>query len=243
MSNLSQAVKAAWHRHLALENSDESISEHRIASFAVTLVNEVFLKNTEEYTWVFTPEQTNTETSRKPDYTVEAVEVDISELDLFPWLHMEFKKIGGERTYKALRQLVDTVGPSLNEKHPARYLVVAAGYIFSFWELDYNTYNKRNNGLINHLWGCRSLLQPSIYRGDSDFEPGFDPTTIKDTRPICEDSIGGPQPRNNDWIEAQRYTHNVLFDLRIEEHCNLIVKLMEHIAKRRPAAMVDVEME
>ena len=241
----SPAVYAAAHRILAKERYDD-VTEHRVASFAVTLVHETFQKHTEDHHWVFTPEQRDAQSNRIPDYSVEALFPSFSQLDLTPWLYMEFKKEGGHRTYKALHQLVHSVAPSLNDKCPAVYLVVLAGTTISFWELDYKTFKKENDTDIPNLWGCRSLFQPSIYPGDSDFlesYPDEEKEIIDLIKPVWDDGVKGREPENPEWKEAKIYKEKVLLDLKTQQHWKWIKRMMEHIAQRKPAAFVDPEME
>ncbi|KAJ2999387.1 hypothetical protein NUW58_g3 [Xylaria curta] len=241
------AVNAALHRLLVNEDND-LLQEHRVASFVVTLLHHVFQKNIGEYHWIFTPEQRESDSNRIPDYSVEAIDLDISSLDTIPWLNMEFKKRGGTRTYSALHQLVQSVAPSLNDKNPARYLVVVAGTKISFWELDRDTHlgnNDNNQPPIEHLWGCKSLLQPSIYPGDSDppLIQGVTPNYPRDILEIYNDDIGGRTPTNNLWKEALKYHTDALFDLENPNHGEWIVKMFEHIATRPPASFINQDME
>lgn len=117
---------------------------------------------------------------------MEAIDPIFKPLDLISWLNIELKKRGGHRTYQA--GLVQSVAPSLNEDYPARYLVKVAGIYISFWEIYFETYHGRNNDNpdIQHLWGCRSLLQPSIYQGDMDFPliPNVTPNNPQGIQPI-----------------------------------------------------------
>jgi hypothetical protein len=239
-----QAVNAALQRLLANKNNDP-LQEHRVASFGITLLHYAFQKYApENYNWVFTPEQREQISNLKPDYSVEAIDLEISSLELIPWLSMEFKKPGGSRTYMALDQLVRAVAPSLNDTYPARYLVVIAGTKISFWELDRQTYLGNNPG-YEHLWGCRSLLQPSIYPGDHDSPLIRDvtPNYPSDITPIHNDDIGGREPNNRLWFEALEYHHDALFDLRNLNHGDCIMEMFKHIATRPPAPFIDHEME
>jgi hypothetical protein len=222
----------------------DSLHEHRVASFGVTLIHEIFEKNTQDHNWVYTPEQRDGISNKIPDYTVEAVFPSLSETDLDPWLSMEFKKITGERTYSALKQLVDAVAPSLNENFPARYLVVIAGTKISYWEVDFKTHHRQNDHMLDHLWGCRSLFQSSLYQGDDDFTTKYpEANNINDLKPIYEDGIGGREPQTPEWLEAKNYHTNALLDITNYSHWIWIKKLTEHIATRRPAAFVDDTME
>lgn len=236
------SVNAAMHRLLANEDHYSHIYEHRVASVGITLLHEVFSKITKDYQWIYTSEQKEEMSKRIPDYTLEAIDLQ-NPLSPFPWLHMEFKKIGGDRSYLALNQLANTVAPSLTEVDSTRYLVVMAGYKISFWEIDYNTYYGRNPN-YKHLWGCRSLLQHSIYPGDSDVKLKISEGPGEySINPLVHDDIGGRTPQNALWKEAEKYDTVVLFDLRDPKHGHYIETMFKHMADRRPAGFTDPEME
>lgn len=77
----SVSTHAALARIKDFGNPD-SLLEHRVASFGVTLIYEIFEKFTKDHNWVYTPEQRNCILNQIPDYTVEAIYPSFSEINL-----------------------------------------------------------------------------------------------------------------------------------------------------------------
>lgn len=195
--------------------------------------------------WIYTSEQRQSG-NRIPDYSVEAIFYALSSEEIIPWMHLEFKRPDGDRTFQALDQLVKTVIPTMSAEKPAVYLVVVAGFFVSFWEFDYEVHHGRNPKGIENLWGCRSLLQASPYIGDDDAPviPNVTPDYPKDIAQICNESPGGgKEPGSTIWLEATGYLADALFDLRIPRHRTLIEEMMKYVSHRKPAAFYHPEME
>jgi len=97
-----------------------------------------------------------------------------------------------------------------------------------------------NNAEIEHLWGGRSrkcLLQPSIYKEDSD--PLYIPDVyLPRNIPVLSIFEHGSPKDDRQYDKAIRYVAPTIFNLREQSHWELILKMIEQMAKRRPATFV-----
>ena len=153
--------------------------EHHVASFITTTAVQVFQEVKDDagrHQWVFTPEQRDEESKKIPDLIVEQVVQTRNGLISIPWLFMEFKKKGGDPSYKALSQLVNAVKGKLKDETAVLtiYLVVVVGTKVSFWEIDFEELGDyRSEEEVESLWGCRSLMQTAVKYVDDQEEPPY----------------------------------------------------------------------
>lgn len=122
--------------------------------------------------WIFTPEQRDEGSGKIPDFLVERVcwnELK-QQLEATHRLCMEYKKMGGDPVYKALRQLINATKKKLRDgglDELTIYLVVVVGTKISFWEIDFEGIDGRQpEEEVASLWGVRSLTQTAAnYEG------------------------------------------------------------------------------
>ena len=216
--------------------------EHHVASFITTMAIQVFQEVKDDRgrnQWIFTPEQRDEDSGRRPDFTVERIERTDKDVGIKGWLCMEFKKHGGLPHYKALRQLVETIEAKVyNEYCPTIYLVVAVGTQISFWEkeIDWQKHSisPPDTG-VPYLWGCRSLMQSRVGSKSNQKEPPY--TTGRGTIPEHVDVLlqpGNVRDPNTESTEAEGYTIPAILDLTIPEHGVAAIHLFQYMAKYAP---------
>ena len=251
-------IPASVKEALYLLRAEESSYEHRVASFGTTLINEVFFyyypREDNSFAFISTPEKKGENNSKKPDYAVRAINLkapqDYPERTT-PRVFVEFKKVGGDPTYKALYQLVESVK---GEVDTPVYLMVQAGFRISFWVFDPQTYRGENpNQAANpwdYLWGCRSLTQNSIYPGDEKTETPFalarSICPVDDRLYIHAEDKGktkGEGKWKTQWEECLKYHEGCIFDLEKDSHLGWVVEMVLHMAKNKPTPLYDGDMQ
>lgn len=220
--------------------------EHHVASWAVTSIVQVFEKEKNDRgvpQWVYTSEQRDEDSGKIPDFAVEKVQ---GESNLTPWLYMEFKKVGGHPTYKALHQLSSAVKNKLRVRSNwddvlTIFLVVVAGTRVSFWEIDFEALDGMEpEAEVHSLWGCRSLTQTAhpyeeVMGDGGNVEPPY--TTGKRNIPggveelVRDREMSGDDPKIN---EALGYDTPCIFDCSKEHHKGPIREMFEFMARHAP---------
>lgn len=225
-----------------LQDTEIKQYEHFVGSWATTMVTETFNNVKREQggpNWIFTSEQTDQTSKKRPDFTVEKME---DKPEPTPWLYMEYKRFGGKPTYMALNQLSKAVESKLYEDHFEGvftiYLVVVAGVKISFWEIDYEAVkDKQPERDVEFVWGCRSLTQSAEEEITDDLvkEP---PYTIKKNNipPGVEKLITRQTTTTTNpvLVEAREYETKAVWDITNTDHKEPIFKMFNHMARNKP---------
>jgi|SRR5919204_1609041 hypothetical protein len=218
--------------------------EHKVASLATTLINHTFAQSDPSGNmWIYTPEQKDSITSKKPDYTVER----LSNGYVTPYLCAEFKKrTEKDQTYSALKQLRETVSHKFKENFLNNdesvltiYLLVFSGYRVSFWEMDFEAIHDREpEEPVHNLWGCRSLLQsPNNYGEELINQPPYG-QLLNNIPPgvqrVAVEIPNANNPRSSEWNEALKYETPAVWDMSNYNHRLAIMQMLRHMASNRP---------
>lgn len=229
-----------------IQDRDIKQYEHFVASWAITMVTEIFndvKKKQGQPGWIFTSEQTDPDSKKRPDFVVEKMKFDEGEGEYItiPWICMEYKRFGGEPTYKALHQLIKTMNKKLFEQSfegvLTIYLVIVAGLDISFWEIDFEAIGGRQPEYdVEHIWGCRSLTQSAPKEAiEENKEPPY--TTKKDNIPQSVKKLVTrkvPETADNVLKEAEEYETQAIWNIAQMDHKKPIFDIFNYMAEYPP---------
>lgn len=211
--------------------------EHHVATWACTKLKEVF----SDEKWAITPEQRDSNTDKKPDFVVEEAirNNDGRTVQLWPYLCMELKKVGGDRMEKALDQLCKAIHKTVYYKGNTSddefevFAVVQVGLDIGFFEYHFDESNLEEEG-IPHFRGCVSLTEDYLL-GEEMTKPVANKPNDLNMLYFNTDRLGQELDNPDDQEtrdEAKKYTTPCIYNL--ERHQQEIHDIFLNMADNKP---------
>lgn len=182
----------------------EKAYEHHVASWALTMLKEVFTGPE----WIITPERKDPNSGKKPDLVVEKV---TSHASSKVHLIMELKSSIGDRFEEALAQAVAEIEEEM-ENQIEVYVVIQRGTKIGFFEYHNDKSNLGKAG-ITHFKGCVSLTHNYSVEGQQSL--------VLNNLPINLDLLYHNTERlrvkNSVRDQAEMFKQPCVFDLDLHE--------------------------
>lgn len=186
---------------------DGKSKEHRVGSWCCTMITKVF--NSDE--WIITPEKSDDNSNRKPDFTIEKFKDDNLHLHAV----VELKKLGGDPFQKILHQVSDAITERTveHEDKLETFVIAQRGWSIGFFEyLPYKTLLDEQG--IENFSGMVSLTQEDghlLFKNPKQFQElkNFWGTLPVDLQQLLHDDSG--KSKDSDLITEADFTRFLAF--------------------------------